>query len=85
MEGQQSIFNYLKPDYQGKTDEITRMSIENRFENQIQLNKCCGILPDQMFKSCRDYFVRCPVCGKTTKLYRHMYEAKQAWNFMEEV
>lgn len=32
------------------------------------------------FYGCREYFVKCNVCERKTKLHRHAYEAKQAWN-----
>ena len=81
MKGQMSIFDFLKPDYQGKTDEILRASIEHDFERQITLANCsCGQEPTPKFFSCKDYFIQCNNCGKKTKTYRHLYEAKQAWN-----
>ena len=84
MEGQISLLDMpqTKPDYHGATDEITRYSIELDFENKINLQQCpcCGEKPQEYFKSCHDYFVRCDHCGKKTKMFRHAYEAKQAWN-----
>ena len=69
-----------KPDYNGATDEITRLDIERKFTNAIKLNRCCQSRPHEMFKSCREYYIMCPACRKITKAHRHLYEAKQAWN-----
>lgn len=82
MKGQISILDlHGKPDYRGSRDEIIRHDIEAKFERSITLHDCdCGETPKEMFKSCHDYYVVCPVCGKKTKTYRHMYEAMQAWN-----
>lgn len=88
MDKQISIFDYFKignkykgdPDYQGSNDEIIRGSIENRFTLSIPLDYCCGAEPKEYFISCHDYKVKCPVCGKQTKWYPHLYKAKQAWN-----
>jgi hypothetical protein len=79
---QMSLFDmYGKPDYHGSKDEIVRYDIEFRFENSIRLYKCeCGSSPKEMFKSCHEYFVKCPSCSKQTKMFKHCYEAKQAWN-----
>ena len=68
------------PDYGGSQDEIVRLDIESKFEEQFELNKCCGIEPDRMFRSCKEYFIKCPICGRRTKMYRKMYMAIQAWN-----
>lgn len=88
--GQISLFNFIDdptdhstkgdPDYKGSLDEITRLSIELDFENTITLNPCCEVTPEKMFKSCHDYFVKCPVCGSRTKYHPKMYKAMQAWN-----
>lgn len=67
------------PDYDSK-DEIVRYSIENRFTNSINLIRCCSMDPREMFRSSTEYFVRCKQCGKQTKTFKHLYEAKQAWN-----
>lgn len=80
MNEQISIFDITKPDYHGATDEITRYSIETDFENSIVLHKHCGIKPETWFRSCHEYYVKCPKCGKRTKYYRHCYESMQAWN-----
>lgn len=81
MIGQMSLIDYFgKPDYHGSNDEIIRYSIENRFTNAIQMFKCCDEVPKEMFRSCHEYFVKCPVCGRRTKMFKHLYEAKQAWN-----
>ena len=80
MDGQITVFNYMKPDYLGSQDEIVRYSIENRFTLMIPLQKCCGRDPEECFKSSHEYFVRCPICKSHTDCYRHLYEAKQAWN-----
>lgn len=74
---------YGKPNYMGITDEIYRYSIELDFERKIPLDKCCNKKPTEMFRSCHEYFIKCKVCGKMTKMFRHMYEAKQAWNRKE--
>lgn len=92
--GQISIFEFIidhnykpshnlsgDPGYQGKTDEITRLSIETDFENSMVLFRCeCGEEPEKYFKSCHDYFVKCPKCGRKTDYYAKMYKAMQAWN-----
>lgn len=71
----------LKPDYRGSRNEIIRLSIERDFERSIQLLPCtCKHDPISMFRSSTEYFVKCPGCGSKTKMYRHTYEAKQAWN-----
>ena len=78
---QTSLFDYSgDPNYQGSKDEIVRYSIEAEFERMISLDDCCQTEPAEMFRSCHEYFVKCPVCGKRTKMYGHMYKAKQAWN-----
>lgn len=71
---------YGMPDFHGSRDEIVRYSIEQDFENRITLIGCCHKRPVEMFKSSSEYFVRCKECGKQTRTYKHMYEAKQAWN-----
>lgn len=68
------------PDYEGSRDEIVRYSIENRFTNSINLIRCCNVDPQELFRSSTEYFVRCKQCGKQTKTFKHLYEAKQAWN-----
>ena len=76
---QLTIFDfYGKPE--SSKDEIIRYSNETRFQNKISLFTCCGVVPETMFQSCHDYFVRCPVCKKRTKMYRHLYEAMHEWN-----
>ena len=87
--GQISIWDYLgeisehkyygDPDYGGALDEILRMDIENKFELEIPLDECHGE-PKKMFRSCREYFIICPVCGKRTQYWKHLYQAMQAWN-----
>lgn len=72
-----------KPDYRGSRDEIVRADIENKFTRSITLLSCCGNAPKEYFVSCTDYYVRCPKCKKRTRTYRHLYEAKQAWNRKE--
>ena len=69
-----------KPDYKGSRDEIVRLHIESEFERKITKRLCCGSQPWEMFKSCHDYFIKCGHCGVRTKTYRHLYQAKQAWN-----
>lgn len=83
MDGQLSIFDITKPDYHGAMDEITRYSIELDFENSIALHKHCNTKPEQWFRSCHEYYVKCPKCGIRTKYYKHCYEAMQAWNRSE--
>jgi hypothetical protein len=77
---QLSIFDYYgKPET--SKDEIIRYSLEKRFEEKIHLVECkCGAIPKKWFRSCKEYFIKCPVCGKQTKTYRHLYEADQMWN-----
>lgn len=69
-----------KPDYGNTRDEIIRATIERKYEKKIRLKKCCGFEPVIKFQSCTEYFVQCQVCRSKTKYYRHIYEAKQAWN-----
>lgn len=89
--GQMSIFDIIPdnpndlegdPDYQGRTDEITRYSIEHDFELSIKLYKCSECLedPERFFKSCHEYWVRCPKCGRETEHFDKLYKAMQAWN-----
>ena len=80
IDGQLSIFDYTEPDYHGATDEITRYSIEVDFENSIILQNHCNAKPEQYFRSCREYFVKCPKCGRRTKYHKKAYQAMQAWN-----
>lgn len=82
MEGQMCLYDlYGKPDYHGSRDEIVRSTVEDRFEQSINLYICrCGENPQEKFRGCHEYFVACPTCGRRTKSYRHMYEAMQAWN-----
>ena len=68
------------PDYHGSRDEIVRLSTEARFERRIKLAKCCGAVPKMMFRSDTEFFVKCSICQKRTKYYKHLYEAKQVWN-----
>lgn len=74
-----------KPDFGNIKDEIIRAHIEHEFEKKIKLKECCGCGPVVKFYGCREYFVKCAVCGKTTKPHRHVYEAKQAWNEGERI
>ena len=70
-----------RPNYRGIKDEIVRLHIETDFEIKIPLSRCkCGAKPKPKFKSCHDYFIECPSCGAKTRMYRHLYEAKQIWN-----
>jgi hypothetical protein len=79
-EGQLSLFRYRgKPAYSSK-DEIIRATEESYFENLIDLDYCCGVEPGRWTRSCKEYFLICPVCKKQTKTYRHLYQAMQAWN-----
>lgn len=76
---------YGRPDYKGSKDEIIRLSIESRFTDQISLFPCsCGTAPNEMFRSCKEYFIECPACKSRTKYHRHLYEAMHAWN-MEHI
>lgn len=70
------------PDYHGAMDEITRYSIENDFELSIKLTKCpeCLKEPEKLFKSCHEYWLECPKCGRATERFKKMYQAMQAWN-----
>lgn len=68
------------PEYNGTRDEILRLHIEREFERKIHLKKCDETEPRAMFRSCTEFFIICPVCKKQTKFYKHLYEAKQAWN-----
>ncbi len=82
MTGQITIFDLpqTKPNYNGIRDEIIRLHIEREFEEKNVLQRCeCGKKPVTKFRSCKEYFVVCE-CGIKTKYYRHLYEAKQAWN-----
>ena len=80
MNEQLNIFNYLSPDYKGSGDEIIRAHIESQFEEMIILNECCGQKPLEYFKSCKEYFIKCPICQRRTRYFKHLYQAKQAWN-----
>lgn len=98
IEGQLNIFDFISesdkqdnpdyrgdPDYRGFTDEITRYSIEADFEHSIKLKKCqeCMVEPEKLFKSCHEYRVKCPKCGRATEHFKKMYQAMQAWNRRE--
>jgi len=84
MSKQMNIIDFFgRPDYHGSKDEIVRYSIEDRFTDSIQTYECCGEMPKEMFRSCHEYFIKCLVCGRKTKMFRHLYEAKQAWNCEE--
>lgn len=80
MSHQFSIYDYIKPDYKGRLDEIDRLNAELKLENRILLEKCCNAEPVGKFRSCTEFWVECPVCGKRTKTYRKYYMAMQAWN-----
>lgn len=80
LNGQMSIYDFIKPDYKGSRDEIVRYHIENQLELSINLHSCCGSDPVKMFRSCREYYVICKQCGRKTKTYDKMYKAMQAWN-----
>lgn len=69
-----------KPDYHGSRDEIVRYSIEKRYTTRIRTKKCCGIKPKEWFKSDSEWYLKCEECGRKTKDYKHLYEAKHAWN-----
>lgn len=68
-----------KPDYGDSKDEIVRGSSEHYFTLNIPLANCHGE-PVEMFRSSKEYFVRCPICNTRTRYFGHLYEAKQAWN-----
>lgn len=86
MEGQYSLYDYLKPDYKGSKDEIVRFHKERQLESLIILQKCeCGNKPNEYFRSCHEYFIMCPSCRKRTKYFRHLYESKQHWNLGERI
>ncbi len=62
-------------------DECVRLTEEHRFEELINIFPCsCGEKPKEYFRSCKEYFVKCPKCEKRTGYYKHMYLAIQAWN-----
>lgn len=72
---------YGKPEFNGEKDEIVRLSIEQRFENTVPLNKCkCGGVAQVMLISCKEFFVKCKRCGTRTKYFRYAFQAKQKWN-----
>lgn len=80
MDNQLSIFDYAKPAYGDSLDEIVRAHAELQLEMCICLQKCCGMTPTRMFKSCHEYYVMCPVCRRKTKYHKKLYLAMQAWN-----
>ena len=83
MNGQMSVFDFMKPEYNGKQDEILRLHAERELENNIVLHKCCGIEPSMKFISCKEYWVECKLCGKRTKTHKKLYMAMQEWNRLE--
>ena len=81
MRGQISIFDfYGKPE--SSHDEIIRYSNEARFTRNIKLFRCCDVEPEELFISCKEYFIRCPICKRKTNLRKHLYEAMHEWNWM---
>lgn len=80
---QYSIYDFARPNYNGTRDEILRYHAEHEIEKNISLRKCCGDVPKQKFRSCKEYFVECPKCKARTKYHRHLYEAMQAWNLQK--
>lgn len=68
------------PDYKGHTDEIVRLSIENKFELSLTKEKCCNVEPGIWLLSCKEYKVKCPICGRETAYYKNAYIAIQVWN-----
>ena len=77
--------NFERPDYHGATDEIVRYSIDQKFADSMELAWCCGSEPYEMFKSANQYYIMCPTCGRHTNTYKHLYEAKQAWNIIDSL
>jgi hypothetical protein len=80
MNEQLNMYDYAEPNYVGVRDEILRLHEERKLENALQLVDCCGKKPLPMFRSCNDYFIRCPECGKHTTTKHRLYQAMQAWN-----
>lgn len=80
MNSQMTIFDYIKPNFHESHDEIIRYDIEAKFTRMIPLQNCCEHVPEERFKSCREYFIQCSTCKSHTDCYQHLYEAKQAWN-----
>lgn len=80
MEHQYSIYDYAEPEYNGTFDEILRLHAEKQLECNIQLIKCCGTEPRGKFRSCKEYWIECPVCGRKTKVHKKYYQAMQSWN-----
>lgn len=80
MDHQFSIYDYAEPEYNDTLDEILRLHAERQLEDNIQLIKCCNTEPRGKFRSCKEYWVECPGCGRKTKVYRKYYQAMQAWN-----
>lgn len=80
IKGQMSLFRYRGDPAFTSKDEIIRYSEEHSFENLIDLDYCCGVEPERWFQSCHDYFIKCPVCKKRTKMHKHLYQSMQAWN-----
>lgn len=93
IDGQLSLFQFInsdchdykgKPDFHGERDEIKRMSIEHDFEETIKLRKCiCGGKAEKYFRGFYERFVKCQKCGCETDIFKHQYEAMQAWNKYE--
>ena len=62
-------------------DEITRYQLLDKAAKDITLKIClCGAEPTEMFKSDKEYFVKCKSCGTRTDHYKHLYQAKLMWN-----
>lgn len=80
MNEQLNIYDYTELEYNGTRDEILRLHEERKLENQIRLLPCCGCEPVTSFLSCKEYRVRCLICGRHTDYKRHAYQAMQAWN-----
>lgn len=75
-----SIYDYAKPNDNGTKDEILRLHAEVELERKIKLTPCCGEKPKVMFRDVKERWVRCPICGKQTKVYKKDYLVMQAWN-----
>lgn len=81
---QMSVWDFSKPNYPThNNDEILRIHAERELENRIVLDMCCDTAPKEMFCSCTEYWVECPVCKAKTKKHKKMFMAMQAWNWGE--
>lgn len=79
MNEQMNMYDYAEPEYNGR-DEILCYDAEIKLEQKIHLLPCCGCEPVTSFRSCKEYCVRCLICGRHTAYKKHVYQAMQAWN-----